>query len=390
MAALLGVAALPIMRLADPPTHAKGPRISSLDGLRGFLALSVFFHHAAISHTYWLTGQWAPPPSRFYELLGEVGVSTFFMITAYLFWTKLIEEHGRPNWIRLYVGRVFRIGPVYWVAICCMLLLVAVKTNFRLQQPLIQVLRQVAGWLALGVLRPYDVNRYAGTNQLLAGVTWSLSYEWLFYFSLIFSAFVIRRKIDDLWFSIAVSIAVTTYLIRHAHGVLPASPPSVCAQFFLLGMTCASLEKRRLLPKMPGWLSSSLALALVATVFLSYNSVYSAAPPLLLGVAFFLIISGCDIFGLLSSIPARRLGDISYGIYLLQGLLFTCLLSLQPLRVFFLSSAQNYWLTVMGSAILLVVASTFVHVYVENPGIQTGRRVSRALLARSSGRVSSA
>jgi peptidoglycan/LPS O-acetylase OafA/YrhL len=377
MAVLLAVASIPVMRAADPPTHPKGPRISSLDGLRGFLAFAVFFHHAAISHEYWSDGHWTLPPSRFYALLGQLGVSVFFMITAYLFWTKLLKDGGRPNWIQLYTGRVFRIGPVYLVAAIWMLLLLFWKTRFTLHEPLGVVVRETAGWLALGMVWPHIVNGYAQTRDLVAGVTWTLFFEWIFYFSLLFTAIPIRRRANDLLCTGGALTANTVYLLLTSHSFTLIRRGSLYAEFFLIGMTCASLEKRGLVARMPRLWSSVLGGLFVGFVFLTYDDVNNAAiPALFLGAAFYLIVSGCDFFGLLTAIPARRLGNVSYGVYLLQGLILMCLLSLPPVRRFFLASPLHHWATMMGAAIILLAVATVVHVFVEDPGIDLGRRLS--------------
>ncbi len=42
----------PVFGVADQPATRHGRRVSTLDGLRGFLALAVLFHHAAIHHGY--------------------------------------------------------------------------------------------------------------------------------------------------------------------------------------------------------------------------------------------------------------------------------------------------------------------------------------------------
>jgi peptidoglycan/LPS O-acetylase OafA/YrhL len=96
MAIILGIAATPLFKMADSPPnpYAEGPhaeRVTSLDGLRGFLAFGVFFHHAVITYFYLANGRWDTPPSRFYTLAGHIGVDMFFMITGYLFWSRLIR-----------------------------------------------------------------------------------------------------------------------------------------------------------------------------------------------------------------------------------------------------------------------------------------------------------
>ncbi len=54
---------------------------------------------------------------------------------------------------------------------------------------------------------------------------------------------------------------------------------------------------------------------------------------------FFPLATGCTLFGLLTMHSARRLGDISYGIYLLQGLVLVSLFRRPSVRPFTLASA---------------------------------------------------
>jgi hypothetical protein len=52
MGLLLAIAATPLFKAADVPPNPRGDRLSTLDGLRGFLALGVFFFHASSYHEY--------------------------------------------------------------------------------------------------------------------------------------------------------------------------------------------------------------------------------------------------------------------------------------------------------------------------------------------------
>lgn len=72
---LLAHASAPFFAIADTPPNPCGIRLSNLDGLRGFLAFGVFFHHAAVYHQYLQNGQWALPPSPLYTLIGQAGVA---------------------------------------------------------------------------------------------------------------------------------------------------------------------------------------------------------------------------------------------------------------------------------------------------------------------------
>src|SRR5476651_103111 len=134
-AVILLLACTPLLKWADTPPTTVPARVHTIDGLRGFLALGVVFHHAAIYHQYLQTGIWDLPPSRFYANLGEVGVAMFFMITGYLFWAQILKAQGRPNLTKLYVGRVFRIIPLYLLLVAAMLLIVGVLTQWHLREP---------------------------------------------------------------------------------------------------------------------------------------------------------------------------------------------------------------------------------------------------------------
>src|ERR1700761_4154599 len=96
--------------MGNRPDH-----ITELDGLRALAALSVFVSHAGLYSHYLATGRWELVAPVF-TVLGQGGVALFFMITGFLFWGRLLRAHGRPDWRILYIGRVFRIGPLYLLA----------------------------------------------------------------------------------------------------------------------------------------------------------------------------------------------------------------------------------------------------------------------------------
>src|SRR5579872_6442540 len=71
--------------------EAKRHRYSSIDGLRGFLALFVFIHHASIWYFLPHIHRWGYTPYDLFNQFGSTSVAFFFMITAFLFFSKLIE-----------------------------------------------------------------------------------------------------------------------------------------------------------------------------------------------------------------------------------------------------------------------------------------------------------
>jgi peptidoglycan/LPS O-acetylase OafA/YrhL len=370
LALLLAAASVLPFGSVDIPAGRR-QRISVLDGLRGFLALGVFFHHAAIYHRYILDGVWARPPSAVFVLFGQVGVALFFMITGYLFWSRTIAERGRPDWLSLYIGRVFRIGPLYLVAAGTMLAAVFVLTGFRISEPPARLSEHLLRWSLLGLFRSTEVNGFENPGRLLADVTWTLRYEWLFYFSLVATALAARSPKFHLP---AIVVALTTGLAYLALGGAERHQlVAACICLFLDGMCCASLRAKGFTLRLPDWASSALVIAIGVLVFTSFSTAYLAAPVLLLGVIFYLIISDASVFGLLRTRAARRLGDVSYGIYLLQGLVLYFVFSFAPVRTFALASPLRHWAVICICALLLTAAAALAHHMIELPGIRFGK-----------------
>lgn len=112
---------LPVQTLNNPAkaSNVTEHHLQSLDGLRGLLATFVFFHHSMIWYFYIQDGVWQSPPSSLFYYFGSGSVIMFFMITAFLFFSKITSNaHSKEfDWLRLYVSRFLRIAPLYLFAI---------------------------------------------------------------------------------------------------------------------------------------------------------------------------------------------------------------------------------------------------------------------------------
>jgi peptidoglycan/LPS O-acetylase OafA/YrhL len=147
----------------EAPKH----RFASINGLRGFLAMFVFLHHSSSWYYFARIHQWSIIPSDLFNQFGSTSVALFFMITAFLFFSKLIDgRHRSFDWLKLYVGRIMRIVPLYLLAVFLLFLVVGFITHFTLHESLGAlnllfavsngVLRtngcSIAPWLLLAVL----------------------------------------------------------------------------------------------------------------------------------------------------------------------------------------------------------------------------------------------
>jgi len=376
LAALLMIAATPLFKAADSPPIPTRSRVGTLDGLRGFLALAVFFHHAALYHSFIQDGRWRPPSDRLYGLLGSFGVSLFFMITGFLFWSQILDKHGRPDWGRLYIGRVFRIGPIYLAAVAAMVACVFFLTGAHLQVSMGTLARQLAEWGALGLRSGSPINGFPEPGVLLANVTWSLRWEWFFYASLIVTALFARNRIMA-WALPSVGLVASLGLLVRGHSAVGAPSAFAFIALFCIGMLTAAARGMASKVAFQTPLFSAIAAALLLSVLGACSTAYAILPICVLGAAFVLIANGTSLFGLLNTRPARRLGDISFGIYLLQGLVFAATFATQAARTFALSSPAHHWALVALASVLLISLATAAHVFIERPGIDLGRKVTR-------------
>lgn len=374
----MGVALLACVVLGNlygkPPTQG---RFVAVDGLRGYLALSVFLHHSVIWYYYMHAGRWDLPPSRFYTHLGQSSVALFFMITAFLFFTKIMD--GRKtgiDWTRLLVGRFMRLAPLYLFAMVIMLILIAWTTHGQLRVPSSNLAAAVASWMSFSIPGRPDINTVPGT-LVTSGVTWSLVYEWYFYLALPALALLFRAGVPPLYLGLSVaSIAAFS-----AWGL-----ELKIAQAFLGGMVASVLVRS------PGFcryarkgVFSLVILGCAYLVVTDYISAYERRPLALLSVIFVLIAAGNDLFGILSRASSRVLGELAYSIYLLHGIVlfitFQLLLNADVIRAM---SPEAHWLLIVALTVALVLICFATFRWIETPGMRGTGAVTNWLRNRLS------
>lgn len=346
---------------AEPVTH----RYEALDGLRGYLAFFVFIHHASIWYGFARTDDWNGPSSNLYTQLGQGSVAMFFMITGFLFFGKILKAERKPlDWVGLWSSRFLRIVPLYCCAIIALLFFVAVLSRFELHVPTPTLLREVFRWFSFSLLGRPDINGVADTFSIVAGVTWTLAYEWFFYFSLPLLAVLMRRPVPFPW--VVGSLLLVALFVWG-----PFWNPGLKSSYFLSGMLAAVVVQKTSFPKVAG--SKRYAVVALLCTALSvgfFRSAYTPGPFLLLSAAFLILAGGNSLFGLLTLKPAKLLGELSYSIYLLHGLLLFLVLGILigPERVAELSVLE-YWLVVTGCVPVLIVLCLVTFRTIERPAM---------------------
>ena len=353
--------------------QTSAPRVTTLDGLRGFLALGVFLYHSSLLHQYMADHSWQPSANMFFGTLGGTGIYMFFMTTGFLFWGQVVRAEGRLDWRRFYVGRLFRIAPIYLLAITGVFLAIAVRSNGQLHVAPSELATQIGTWLALGLLTNPPLNGVAEPPLLLVGATWTLRYEWLFYLALPLLAFGARRRWMALPFSLLILVAGCLCMNFNLFVQSPFEPQA--AVLFAIGMVTAVLHHTGRLSVTRPLLASCLVVVLMSLVFL--DVVHASLITLgLIGGSFCLIASGATMFGALVSRAAIRLGMASYGIYLLQGVIFSAVVMTEDVVRFAVASPWRHWSVVVLSGIALISLAGVAHVLIETPCIATGKRLT--------------
>ena len=296
-------------------------------------------------------------------------MALFFAITGFLFWGKLLKARGVIDWPRLYIGRFFRIAPVYLAAVVVLLFTVWVQTNFELRGPPHLVFGDVVRWLTLGILGQPDVNGYERTGLLMAGVTWTLRYEWLYYFSLPLLALFAKGGRHLLVALAGLAAWFSVY-------AMTPTPPALYASLFCCGMISASLMHAGYRMDLGGKLGLAVALLCLGTLFTAFYTAKGIAQVILIGIVFHVLSSGNTLLGILRMKCVRRLGEISYSVYLLHGLVLSGFFTIGPVKNFALQSSAHYWLAVAWCSWLVILIAALSYLLIERPGISLGKQVA--------------
>lgn len=356
LVAAIATAFLLMRRFGAPPTH---DRFASIDGLRGYLAFFVFLHHSCIWYFFLHTGKWVVPPSALYTHFGQSSVALFFMITGFLFFSKLIDGRTRKiDWLHLYVSRLLRLVPLYLFAMLLLFVVVAVLSKGVLVDPPALLIKGAVKWIAFDIPGGSTLNGVADTRHILAGVTWSLPYEWYFYFSLPLLAFLVgvRSPIAAIGVCIVGAVALKIWPIDF----------SLFKPFLggILAAFAVRFEAIRTFAQKP--VASVLVVACVTATVFGFETVYSDKALILLTIAFALIASGASLFGALTWSVSRFLGEQAYSLYLLHGIVlfttFKFVVGLEPARAY---SSFLYWSIIAGLTPILITFSCLTFRFIE-------------------------
>ena len=286
------------------------PRFGSLDGLRCIGILAVIWGHT--------TGKlW----------IGAVGVDLFFVISGFLITTLLLREGRSAGGVSLrkfYVRRALRIFPVYYGVLAIYVLGALVAPD-----------RHQAASLSrnLPYFLSYTSNWFVPSRATF-GFAWSLATEEQFYCTWPWIEKYFQRGAVPLLAGIIVFVSCTRFGWIELHGL-----PRVIAISVALPI-CFGVLLAHLLEWRAGYRTVEIYLGKRITPWIIL-AVSAALLPFsrnryLAGVLYALLIGSCVVREdhwlqpVLSSRLFRQIGRVSYGIYLMHGLVFGTLVILGP------------------------------------------------------------
>lgn len=330
----------------DVQTTKMNPEVN---GLRFFLAIGVAFHHFVYSFMYHSGHGWIDAGYSVNFFLGRFGVAIFFIISGYLFYNKISLV---TNWKIFFVKRFLRIAPMAFLSsfICILIAIYLDDGGFDI----VNQIWNIAYWFDAGIFNlRMNISSVPNASLINAGVTWTLFWEWAFYFSLPFLSLLMR---DKARLPVVISIIAASYYL-----IPMANYKAACyAALFAAGFLAKELKTAITNPLLINIAPILLILLIIAT-----GSSALSLPIIPLCFLFFLLVNNdYSLYGLLRSKAITRLGEISYSIYILHGIAWYMLnaafrsTSINDMRYLILSSL---------TLIILVIVCSITYKYIERP-----------------------
>ncbi|MBK8285871.1 MAG: acyltransferase [Ahniella sp.] len=264
------------------------------------------------------------------------------------------------DWPRLFISRVLRLTPAYLLAVLLLFVLVAALSNFERQESWSDLAWNAWRWLTFTLRGDPPLNGDANTKFYVAGVTWTLVYEWYFYATL--PVLAVLHGYRTPWWLVVFGVLIWFSFGWPWIGVLSFFGGFLAAWFRRSALERWVLANNRT--------ASAISLAaMIATVSVFPGS-FAWWPNLLLTVAFVPIALGADLFGLLRVRSAETLGTVSYSLYLMHGLMlgfwFFFVLGRDWTATF---SLTEHWIALFALTPFLITLCVISYRWIERPAI---------------------
>ena len=309
-------------------------RFNNIQVLRFLAAASIVLTHC---HYYVGEGLWATPLTNPFDYHFAWGVELFFAISGFVVSHSL--AHTTPG--RFLALRLLRIYPAFWLAAAIVITLTFAFGG----DPFLPRLLPALTLMPVG-----------GADYPLTGVEWSLVYEVFFYTLLAAVALIPARNAREWAMVVWVcAIAGTALFGQRTSSFLPTFakiPFSAYSLPFIAGVLGYSWYRR--VDRLPiAALVCTIPLALVAADRPMANEIGLAFQAAGFGALVLLAAEISRRHDVSPSNPLVRLGDWSYGIYLMHVVVIKAVLAVVP---FSPSAADGAFLLTLSAALVVGAA----------------------------------
>lgn len=362
--------------------------IAFFDFIRGWAAIFVFFHHAAI-----LGGG----PSLFAGHLGQEAVNAFMLASGFLIYYQcsISKSYDGFRTIRgfhsFYIRRFFRIAPAYYVSLIVALSISAFLGESR--EAIAEILPSSATSMDRYYINDYLANFIMHVSFIFGMIPdyafstplpdWSLGLEMQFYFIFPF-LFIFLRRNFILFFLILLVTMLLIYQYLSFLSIKFPMPSFLPLKFhnFAAGMALSHLYLNK-------ESSRNWVIVCITLTFLTIGNKTSIIPALFVFGWWYLVLDGKNVRKvkiyadlLFKHKSSKALADISYSVYI------THLMIMLPYFAFTLKRIDvtliNWLLNSLLLFAIVSIISYTVYRYIELPGINLGKTIidSRRNLAR--------
>lgn len=126
-----------------------------------------------------------------------------------------------------------------------------------------------------------------------------------------------------------------------------------------------------------GPMRSLAAIAILVCAFKICDTAYSSSAVMLFGLFFVFVTTGASLFGLLELRGTRRMGNISYSVYMLHLIILSVVMAPSVLGRYAASTPSHFWIVAALVFAVVIGAALLSYTVVEQGGVKLGKNIMR-------------
>jgi peptidoglycan/LPS O-acetylase OafA/YrhL len=347
----------------------KNIKYKSVDCIRGYLCLGVYFYHFVVSIQY-LKIKILIPHKTYYSInnCGIFSVFIFFIITSFLFFGKFLDCNFKNfNWKNFLISRIFRLLPMFiFYGIISTFLYFVVNNNKILGYE--KITNYLKFFLKLFDFSILEIDKNEIYNVF--GILWTLKIEYYFYLSLPL-IFLLYKVIKSQKIASMIFIVILVLLDFYEYEIYSFA---IC--YFLLGILASFIVRDKkftlfFLRKDVGFLI--MAIFLINLFLNKDNAGFSI---IILGLFFFVVaVNNSIIIKIFDKKISYFLSNISYSVYLNHSIVLYLILKIIGHELVINMNFIELSLLSLTVLIYIIIFSDITFRLIEKPFIEFGKKL---------------